>query len=53
MDNWRGALKQIYRLPQGRNTVRRYPSMRTELRRGLHWKKEGALVMCHEWEGKR
>ena len=53
MDNWRGALKQIYRLPEGRNTVRRCPSMRTELRRGLHWKEEGALVMCHEWEGKR
>ena len=53
MGNWHGALKQIYRLPQGRNTVRRCPSMRTELRRGLHWKEEGALVMCHEWEGKR
>jgi hypothetical protein len=22
MDNWRGALKQINRLPQGRNTMR-------------------------------
>lgn len=53
MDNWRGALKQIYRLPEGRNTVRRNPSMRTELRRSLHWKEEGALVMRHKWEGKR